>query len=357
MYQFPTSPLLEANMRGEERMLIRFAVWIHDKLTSSPPHIALPAMPIERWSRLARFHRRLAFASERNWTSSVASVRSEIRDAARGLRYELSDFAERFNAQGEALKVLSLREIHNELRALRSEFDDVEFDFKSKQIRVTTEPIELEGLYLGPFTIQLDLTRWNQDIPGRYRVIAGDPQPSRRNSEVTHPHVCGEQLCEGDGHTPIRQALSAGRLYDFFTVVANVLRTYNPSSPHVSIEKWDGASCQGCGESVSDDERMRCHRCEAESCADCSSWCSMCEYDHCQDCMSQCMGCKEWFCRDCITSCESCSTDMCSNCLNDLSQCQECHEREIEEAKAAEEELAASAVSDAFAAETEDTSV
>jgi hypothetical protein len=131
-------------MCGEERMLIRFAVWIHDRLTTFPSRVALPALPIERWNRLARFHRRLAIAKERNWMSSVDFVHSEIREIARGLRYELTEFGERFGGRGEVLKVSPLREIFEEMRALRNEFDDVELDFKSKQIRVTTEPIELE---------------------------------------------------------------------------------------------------------------------------------------------------------------------------------------------------------------------
>ncbi len=327
-------------MSGENQDLIRYAVWIHEQLSTRRSQVVLPQLSIERWGRVQRLHRRLAIATERNWASSVATVRSELHDAIRGLRYSLTEFDERLNNNVEPLAVLSPREILGGLQALRDEFESVEFDLRHKLIRVTTDPIELEGLYLGPFEIELNLLRRDNGGSARYRVVARDPQPSRRNSDVTHPHVHSEQLCEGEGQAPIQRALVTGRLYDFFVVVMNILRTYNSSSPHVPIEKWDGMSCHGCGDFISDDDYSACTRCGVESCRDCSTYCSICEDQVCQECAARCPGCDEWFCAGCLTECEGCSMELCTTCLNEQRRCNDCHERELKEIEELDESLA-----------------
>jgi hypothetical protein len=67
---------------------------------------------------------------------------------------------------------------------------------------------------------------------------------------VTHPHVCNGQLCEGDGAAPIKAALGSGRLLDFFVLVGQILETYNDASAHVTLDNWEGRSCNDCGTNV-----------------------------------------------------------------------------------------------------------
>jgi hypothetical protein len=88
------------------------------------------------------------------------------------------------------------------------------------------------------------------------RVIAKDPPPCESRENVTHPHVMDETLCEGHGRHAIRQAIAQGRLLDFFTLVANGLRTYNEESPFVALELWYGAACSDCGAVVDDEDRF-----------------------------------------------------------------------------------------------------
>ena len=110
------------------------------------------------------------------------------------------------------------------------------------------EPITLEDVYLGEFEIRLDVFRLSElssRIP--YTVIALHPHPASSSDDVTHPHVSGRHLCEGDGSAAIRAALSHGRLFDFFSMVLGVLRTYNSDSPYVRLEDWNGVSCYDCG--------------------------------------------------------------------------------------------------------------
>ncbi len=107
----------------------------------------------------------------------------------------------------------------------RDEFDQVTINLRERTLSVTTEPIDLEGLELGPFSILLDWNRLSEH--GSYRIVAEYPNPAHSNEEVTHPHVHDERLCEGGGHLAIRQSLQEGRLLDFFILVRQVLRTYN----------------------------------------------------------------------------------------------------------------------------------
>ena len=104
----------------------------------------------------------------------------------------------------------------------------MEIDFEEHEIAVTTEPITLEGIFLGPFEIRLDWERLGNSLP--YRIKALDPHPAAANEDVTHPHVQNEQLCEGDGRVGHPQRLREGRLGDFFLLVAQVLRTYGKGS-------------------------------------------------------------------------------------------------------------------------------
>jgi len=108
--------------------------------------------------------------------------------------------------------------------------------------------VTLDGVYLGLFKIQLELDKLcklYRDSP--YCIIALDPHPAATSDEVTHPHVSNERLCEGDGSAAIKATLEEGRLYDFFTLVKNILNTYSPDSPYVALMDWDGEPCYDCG--------------------------------------------------------------------------------------------------------------
>jgi hypothetical protein len=316
-------------MTADDRQQIRFAIWIHDQLSSRRPSRMLPHCSINGWSRVTRLHRLLAEASQKGWQVAAEILRRRLAAAIRDARQELNDVEH--GLEDERRTVLSSGEILAEMRALGSELGSVQFDLPNKEIRVTTEPIELDGQYLGPFSIELSFLRGRGNEPGRYRVIACDPQPAACNSEVTHPHVSGEVLCEGEGYASIRRCLGSGRLFDFFVIVLNILRTYNAGSAYVSIEQWQGVSCHGCGDTLSEDEGVRCTRCEAQSCGECSTYCSICESDYCQECTVRCPGCNDWYCAGCLTPCENCSTELCTQCLNDQSLCGECHEKKAEE--------------------------
>jgi hypothetical protein len=212
--------------------------------------------------------------------------------------------------------------------ALEEEFAPVKVDPKSVEICVTTEPVILEGIYFGPFEILLDLRCIGDQSP--YRVVAVEPNRSSTNENVTHPHVSDETLCEGDGRTAIRAALAAGRLYDFFVLVHQILNTYARGEAYVELSDWDGVPCKDCGSLTNEDNLVSCRSCEDTLCLDCAVTCQVCGDDQCAGCTSTCAVCDSYVCDSCLARCAKCQSLACSDCLVD-GVCTQCHEEEEED--------------------------
>ena len=172
----------------------------------------------------------------------------------------------------------------------------MDIDLDEHELSVTTDRIVLEGVFLGPFEIRLDWQRSASSSP--YRVVALDPNPAAKSDDITHPHVQDEQLCEGDGRTAIRAALAECRLYDFFLLVSQLLHTYGRGSAYVELGDWDGVPCEDCGDSVDEDDRYYCDRCDATLCGECSV---------------SCHGCGDAFCSGCLGPCAACGCEYCSS--------------------------------------------
>jgi hypothetical protein len=234
------------------------------------------------------------------------------------------------DAAGPDTAIPTQRDVFGDLLALDKEFDEVRIDLKRGMLSVVTEEIVLEGIALGRFEIVLD---WNL-LGGSlaYEVIALDPNPAASSSDTTHPHVQGNQLCEGDGRTPIRRALAEGRLFDFFLLVRQILQSYNPASAYISLEQWHGIECRDCGRLVDEDDRDCCDECGAETCCDCSIRCRSCEQRFCSECIPKCQGCDESFCISCLSPCAGCGVLFCEECLTDA-RCSSCRKTDEKEKK------------------------
>jgi hypothetical protein len=218
-----------------------------------------------------------------------------------------------------------------ELDALEGEFGDIDFDASKSTISVVTEPITLEDIYLGPFKIQLELSKLDHlYYSSPYFVIALEPNPATTDDSVTHPHVSSEKLCEGDGSAAIRAALEEGRICDFFTLVRSILNTYSPDSPYVSLDNWNGTACYDCGCTVTSEDSYYCEHCEHDYCGECSTYCRRCEETVCLGCSGQCSHCQEMLCRNCVSKCEECGELFCESCLKD-DLCPNCREEQEQE--------------------------
>jgi hypothetical protein len=187
----------------------------------------------------------------------------------------------------------------------------------------------LEDVHLGNFEIRLDWGDLGRHQP--YRVVALDPHPAARREDVTHPHVQEGSLCEGEGSLAIRAALAECRLHDFFLLVSQLLHTYGRGSAYVELDNWFGVPCDDCGDSLDEDERYYCHRCEATLCGNCSVSCQGCDDSYCSGCISTCAACDSDYCTACLDTCPVCKKRFCENCLEEGGLCRSCHEEKRNE--------------------------
>ncbi len=165
-----------------------------------------------------------------------------------------------------------------------------------------------------------------------YTVMAVHPQRSARDYSVSHPHVLGDQLCEGDGKQPIAHALKRGELFEFFVLVRQVLRTYAAASAYQSLSDWfnEGSDeCHDCGCCLDEYERNSCDRCGDVVCNDCCDCCGVCDNYFCQQCAYSCDTCEEPVCR----GCSEVSADQTAR------RCRECVEEETEDEPPTPEEI------------------
>lgn len=247
------------------------------------------------------------------------------------------------------IDVPALRSVFDELEQISNDLAEPEYDGSNNTISVTTNPVRLDGMYLGPFRIQLDLQKMPEIYNNQrcYCIIALDPHPAATDEGITHPHVSHEQLCEGEGAAAIRNALENGRLFDFFSIITSILNTYNPESPYVSLDNWDGLPCYDCGYVISEGNAYFCQYCEHDYCEECSTICVCCNETVCLGCMQKCSSCGEYACPYCICECGECGKPCCTGCIED-GICQECKQEmetqneEDEEERATETENQAS---------------
>ncbi|MEQ9070264.1 MAG: hypothetical protein RLO18_26255, partial [Gimesia chilikensis] len=180
-----------------------------------------------------------------------------------------------------------------------------------EEVVVLTQSVRLEHIDLGAFEIRL---RWSEIGEAQpYRIIS---LAQTGEDDVHHPHVQEEALCEGEGKVPLHRALATGRLCDFFLLVQQVLKTYNPGSAYVPLSRWFSVSCADCGDAVSREESRSCSVCEHDVCGDCRRNCTSCGTTLCSSCVDTCVACGDRFCRDCLSTCDSCSECCCRPCLS-----------------------------------------
>lgn len=331
-----------------QRILLRAADRIHDELDwlAKLPDVRLPEAG---WQECGRLLRQINKADLRGWDAASQRLRLRLEAALRSLESQVSGTACGLSPVVWQRDVLSQRQLYDELRALHDEFEDVEYDFKNKVLTVVTEPIVLEEIDLGSFEIRLEWDDLGEVSP--YTIWAREPFRAGSNESVTHPHVQDEKLCEGDGHKAIAAALRQGRLFDFFTIVARILSTYNSGSAYVSLSDWIGEPCVDCGSNVSHDDLYRCDRCSESLCTECVVNCERCEDAFCGQCVARCSGCEELCCDRCLGKCPDCARRFCRECRYQDQKCEECHAASQTQAQRPEPALAGAPAADGLQTE------
>jgi hypothetical protein len=293
-----------------EQKTWRAALQIHGHISSASLATELAALPEQDWEELRRISARLQYVTARRWRTASQRV---IED----LDYSIARFTKELERVRQQLPsklfvIATPREILADLATLEEEFEELTLDLKERSLSARTEPIELDGLYLGPFQIVL---HWDQIQRRAYEVIATDPCPAEGSEDVVHPHVRDGLLCEGEGAASIKAALAQGRLLDFFTLVRQILRTYNAESAYVALDRWHGVNCRDCGFRMPLDEHGNCERCNDPLCSDCSTHCQSCDCYVCSGCSRECAECGYYFCVNCVTRQSGSNRLLCESCL------------------------------------------
>tara|TARA_R110000868_G_scaffold123899_1_gene327814 strand:- start:2984 stop:3949 length:966 start_codon:yes stop_codon:yes gene_type:complete len=293
-------------------------------------------MPFQSWWQCERLLRKRQQTQRKGWDSAASKLERELKTGVTQLIQQLTTLYQDLSSDASKQQIFSVKELYAELQALEEEFGEVNLDLREQSISINTEPIELEGVYLGPFEIRLKYANLKMDNGAPYRVFARDPHPAFTNDCVTHPHVQSDVVCEGDGRQVIRRSLEQGRLFDFFTMVTSLLGTYNPDSPYVALGDWDSVECTECADVIAANAQTRCDNCEITLCSGCAKDCSDCDCPFCHECLSYCDGCHGNCCSSCLRQCMQCHADCCQRCLLENERCSDCDAEELEET---EEEL------------------
>ncbi|MBW8016138.1 MAG: hypothetical protein FVQ82_08125 [Planctomycetes bacterium] len=281
-------------------------------------------------SGIPKHSRKYSMAVSRCWYKSAEKIRSRISRDLNDFSHQLEQFINTINA--EDIRLPKLGDVVAEMLQIEDEFGEIKFDLKAMTISIITETIALEEITFGSFEIRLylnDIKKLAFESP--YKIIALDPNPAGSDYDVTHPHVSHEKLCEGDGFIPIRKAIQQGRLSDFFTIIVQILQTYNPDSPYVSLDDWEGTSCYDCGYTVSGDDCYYCEECDRDYCSNCSTYCQICDTTVCLGCSYECPGCNKPVCEHCTDVCVECNEQFCKDCLNNEGLCNNCQEQRKEQ--------------------------
>ena len=318
----------------EMKRLVQIAGRVQEGLT-----ILRHSRYLELWKRLTSFagqlqeltteSRKMGKSLEHNWFSTADRCCSRTSRLLDEISRSISQVQQLIDSPRKKAPKLSL--LVEELNALQEEFGGIGFDKGNNTISIVTDPITLDGVALGPFSIQLKLDKLSELSKDHvYHVVALNPNPAATDETVTHPHVSNEKVCEGDGSVAIKAALEQGRLSDFFTMVRSILNTYNPDSPYVALHDWDGTPCYDCGYTMNSEDTYYCCYCEHDYCAECSTYCRQCEETVCLGCSGQCSYCEEMLCHNCVSGCEKCGELFCPSCLED-DLCPNCKEEKEQE--------------------------
>ena len=305
------------------RLLLRAALRLHEIYLARAGQAAEKAF----LDRLADYHPTLlkvrSALTQMGITGNAASslpVRRQLRCLVQVVQNALTQT--RTSLARPIGAVCDQRYLLDELQQLDDEFSGLALDVKHKQLSVTTEPIELEDVYLGPFTIRLSWERLARDTSSHcFEIVALRPNPAATKESVTHPHVNDGVLCAGDATIPIQFALEQGRLADAFCLVRSVLTTYNPSSPYVALSEWGGEECYDCGPGAHADDLSYCESCCHDYCEDCILSCSVCNQSRCGECLQSCPFCADSVCSGCLRRSERSGKACCRACLLICSTC------------------------------------
>ena len=239
----------------------------------------------------------------------------------------------------------SLQDIYAEAKAL-TKLGNFSYNLKEGTLSYRVNDISFtrehnDDLYLGDFSIVFDFFAFEEYAllaKNCISIISHHENYSATNSSVPHPHVENERMCMGDATTLVNKALEEARLTDLFDILESTLRTYNPSSPYVDIESWEGETmnCVDCGDVICEEDTIYCEHEQEHFCSNCVSLCERCHtYTACRI-LNSCVDCKDDVCPDCLYIDDD--DFVCKGCYDDREEERERVEQEEREQEEREQE-------------------
>ena len=317
-----------------DRRILRAACRLQTAYAAIRPNRCELDLPTHAWDEVCAVFRRWRNACDRNWPTAATRQRETLARELEHLGHQVRSRLTACNAERRR-EPPSLLLLYEELQTAADEFED--WQLNEAELAVTTEPITLDGIELGPFQIRLHLNRLGDDMP--YSVTALEPNPAASCEETSHPHVSGGRLCPGEGRSAINAALVDGRLFDFFTIVDRILHTYAAGSAYVELDRWYGVSCHDCDSSINEEDACTCTNCDEKVCGDCLISCGGCGDGYCSGCIERCGRCEEYSCSGCLARCDRCRHHVCEACRED-DLCETCREEMEEEQDETESDVA-----------------
>lgn len=315
-------------MHHHDRIALRVAGLIHTRYRMARCRQHSVHFPDTLLSQAHRLRDLVGKASLFGWHLAAQRLRRNLGSELDYCRTRLADHCEKVLDVESTGPTPSHRDLYQDILALEREFPEMSCDAKAGELSVTTDPITLQNIKLGPFAIQLLWKRLPDVVD--YRVVALKANPAKSHLLTTHPHVRNEELCEGNGMAAIRDATREGRLFDFFHIVSQLLHTYAKGSAYVELSDWHSAHCQACADWVADCGRS-CSDCDVPLCERCTRSCIGCGDDCCSRCLFTCVCCRELFCESCLAVCTTCDEHVCDNCRSE-DLCERCYDTQHEDA-------------------------
>ena len=208
-------------------------------------------------------------------------------------------------------KMMNMREVILDLEKLAID-GAIFFNRAEKEMIFVSDNIILEEVEFGQFEIRIPIDLNMHHL----RVVAITPNICLGSTNITHPHVLGDNLCLGAGQRALSLAFQEGRIIDIIEMINSILSCYNSSDAHQMIQTWKGTVlCRDCGDDTLEEEIIGCDGCHSIFCDGCISTCGGCEKRHCASCSYSCCGCDTSLCSACVNVCHKCRKYFCPKCV------------------------------------------
>jgi hypothetical protein len=177
-------------MHDNQKILLRAA----EQISSTLHRLKVAPLPVDLpdgdWTQCRSLMRQVDLRTSREWHHAAAVLKDCLERTLERCSDRLQEIRRQMSGSSRPLPPQTTREIFGDLVALSDEFEGVAIDRSNQTLSVTTEPMVLEEIDLGPFEIRLHWDRIGDRRP--YKVVAREPNPAGESSETTHPHVWSE---------------------------------------------------------------------------------------------------------------------------------------------------------------------